>query len=162
MTAKIMKEIESIKITLATLMAMKLDWRLAVTIFGAALAFVYVEMSDQKEQIAHLRVEVAVVKTNQEQTREIAEENSKMLEENSRKLDMIIMQNELLLGGRNATTDEIPVDAPSSDAGNTPAKINVDTGGGACYITPLILTPNTNTPIPNPTNPTKENHNVSL
>ena len=106
---------------IASLKADKLGWRVAVTIFGAALAFVYVEMSDHKEQIAQLRVEVAVVKANQEQTREIAEEARDVAMEardvameNSRKLDMLLMQNEILLGGRNATPSNTPVDAPAN------------------------------------------------
>ena len=161
MTAKIMKEIEAIKITLATAMAEKLGWLTAVkaqaavivfllSIMTGGFGFLYFEMKEVKDDLAVLQRAV-------NQLLFIAKQNA----------------DPETLGALNNLFNDTSIDTPddatndvsdatsatpnptSSDAGDTPAKINVDTGGEACYITPnspLILIPT----------PTKEKYNVPL
>ena len=56
MTAKIMKEIEAIKITLATVMAVKLDWRLAMAVLGVVLTFFYAEMKEVRQELGEIKI----------------------------------------------------------------------------------------------------------
>ena len=146
MTAKIMKEIEAIKITLARVIADKLGWwratvamsAVVVTMFSALItATAYLdgkieatraEQQQTRTEIAEVKTEVAVLSERQIRI----EENQVRIED---KLDMIIKQNRAILGDSDPTLIETPVDAP----------VNA----------PYYTTPN---PTPKP----KENYNVPL
>ena len=58
-----MKELESIKVTLATVMAIKLDWRLAVAVLGGVLAFFYAEMKEVRQELSRIGGELVEIKT---------------------------------------------------------------------------------------------------
>ena len=156
MTAKIMKEIESIKVTLATAMAEKLGWKPGV----AAVAFVLTLMGggylDLKGEIN--QVDTMVDKTHElavrnsekiEQTRQIAIESREIAREsreialsNSETLKQILFivrqgADPETLGALNNLFNDTSIDTPddatsnppsdtSSDAGEAVSKINLD------------------------------------
>ena len=124
MTAKIMKEIEAIKVTLATLMAIKLDWRLAMAVLGTVLAFFYAEMKEVRQELSEIKI---LLQLN------LAQQGGGNFTIDEATLRAIMHPT-----------------SPASDATGglpiTPIYVYVDSD--ACYITethPLIATPNTQT-----------------
>ena len=176
------KDVQDLKVENAAIKAEKVSWwrggivvgvvatTMLSTIIGVALYL------NDRVNWSHnsLMTEIAEVRINQARSdeRQIRiEENQDRIEENQvriegnqdrieNKLDTLLMQNEILLGGRNATPNNTPVDAPANTpytAPNTP-----NTPATPASELPEFNTPNTPnfTPTINPY--FKENHNVPL
>ena len=157
MTAKIMKEVETLRLKLFTALANKLDWRVAMAVVFGMMVYFDGKIDRVMDEVDEVR-EIAVRNSEKiEQTRqiamegrEIAKENSRKLEENSRKLDLLLMQNQIPQGATNTETN-----TPASKLGDDSASkvgyeisVDLDLDSEACYITPLILTPYAYTPSP--------------
>ena len=136
MTAKIMKEIESIKVTLATAMASKLDWRLAVAALAGTLIFVYTEIKELRDDLATMQ-----------QT-----------------LNQILYNTSQNADQQTPVSAPAPSPAASSAVASEINYYTflVDSDGKTYYLVSSNANSYTNTPITPTTNPTKENTNVPL
>ena len=157
MTARIMKELANIKVTLATLMAEKVSWKNGVTAMSAVVVTMF---STIIGVTVYLDGKIEGVMDEVNEVREIAVGNSVKLDslkDDFAEIKDLLRQNLAQQNIGNFTIDEATLRAimhPSNDATGglpiTPIYVYVDSD--ACYITethPLIATPNTN-PTPKP------------